>query len=334
MTRRWAERWRLSVWLAGALALTAGCASAPRTPAALPVASEGPLFPAVVGVGDVVQVAYFQNHKGGQDPYRIGAGDSLRVHVSDYPELSREDVLVLPDGRISLNLIGPVAAAGRTVEEVAAEVAALYRARKIRRPEVVVSVNRGQERLRLFLESLGREQGIRRIEVRVFERGYLDFPLIPPVAVGRPMTEIRREIKEAYEREFGGDLQVTVNLASRVPPFVYVTGEVKKPGAIEGQPGQNLLAAVAAAGGFADTAQPEEVLVLRFRDDRSYEHWIFDLRERAFIDGQAAAEFRLQRGDVVHVSKSSIAQVNKFVEQYIRNNLPIVLGIGASFPIP
>lgn len=49
--------------------------------------------------------------------YRVGPGDVLRIHVWKHDELSQQ-VNVRPDGAVSLPLLGDVAAAGRTVEEI------------------------------------------------------------------------------------------------------------------------------------------------------------------------------------------------------------------------
>ena len=54
--------------------------------------------------------------------YVIGTEDVLAIHVWKEPELSRR-VPVRPDGRISIPLINDVAAAGRTPNQLAAELA-------------------------------------------------------------------------------------------------------------------------------------------------------------------------------------------------------------------
>lgn len=53
--------------------------------------------------------------------YRVGAPDVLQVSVLPEPVIERE-VVVRPDGMISMDLIGDVPAAGRTVDEIAADV--------------------------------------------------------------------------------------------------------------------------------------------------------------------------------------------------------------------
>ena len=70
--------------------------------------------------------------------YRVGAPDELFVLVLPEPQIARVTV-VRPDGMITVDLIGDVRAAGRTVEEIAAEVTKRI-APFIRNPQVTVSV--------------------------------------------------------------------------------------------------------------------------------------------------------------------------------------------------
>lgn len=53
--------------------------------------------------------------------YRIGAPDVLLVSILPEPTIERE-VVVRPDGRISIDLIGDITASGKTTEQVAEEV--------------------------------------------------------------------------------------------------------------------------------------------------------------------------------------------------------------------
>jgi polysaccharide export outer membrane protein len=71
--------------------------------------------------------------------YLIGVGDSLTVNVWRNADLSTQ-VVVLPDGNISVPLVGDVRAAGATTGSLAAEIK-LALDDFIREPEVTVSVN-------------------------------------------------------------------------------------------------------------------------------------------------------------------------------------------------
>ena len=71
--------------------------------------------------------------------YRIQPGDSLAVTVLEDETLNRQ-VLVLPDGSVSVPLAGSVAAAGRTVDAVESTIADRLASNFAVRPSVFVSV--------------------------------------------------------------------------------------------------------------------------------------------------------------------------------------------------
>ena len=71
--------------------------------------------------------------------YRIQPGDQLAVTVLEDDTLDRQ-VLVLPDGRISVPLAGSVRAAGQTVESVESAIADRLASNFAVRPSVFVSV--------------------------------------------------------------------------------------------------------------------------------------------------------------------------------------------------
>jgi len=115
------------------LASLPGCSHAVRD-----VTPESPLLTAVDEYGV---------HNGGET-YRIKPGDSLRLSFFYEPELNQE-VLVRPDGRVSLLLVDDVEAAGRTPAELDHELTEKYGA-FFATPEVTVAVQRIAE-ARVFI---------------------------------------------------------------------------------------------------------------------------------------------------------------------------------------
>lgn len=81
-----------------------------------------------------------------QDGYRIRQGDVLKIEVLEDESLNRS-ALVAPDGRISLRLAGSIPAAGRTVEQVQADLAAKIASNFAAPPNVYVSIERLAERV-------------------------------------------------------------------------------------------------------------------------------------------------------------------------------------------
>ncbi|MBP7003129.1 MAG: polysaccharide biosynthesis/export family protein [Amaricoccus sp.] len=99
--------------------------------------------------------------------YRIQPGDTLAVTVLEDETLNRQ-VLVLPDGRISVPLAGSVAAAGQTVGSVERSIADRLASNFAVRPNVFVSVTTVNEEAELFpIYVLGRvtQPGVREVEV-------------------------------------------------------------------------------------------------------------------------------------------------------------------------
>ena len=103
---------------------------------------------------------------------------------------------------------------------------------------------------------------------------------------------------------------------------VLVGGEVGEPGVYD-LPGARIgaLEAVMLAGGFETTARRSEVVVLRRSADGGVMARTVDLR--AALSGRGGDAVPLRRHDIVFVPRSGIAEVNLFVEQYVRNILPI-----------
>lgn len=72
------------------------------------------------------------------EPYEIGIGDTVQVHVWRNPELS-QSIVVRPDGFISMPLMGDVKAEGREPEALAGQISNSL-GEYIRTPEVTVMV--------------------------------------------------------------------------------------------------------------------------------------------------------------------------------------------------
>ncbi|MGN6497588.1 MAG: polysaccharide biosynthesis/export family protein [Tsuneonella sp.] len=73
-------------------------------------------------------------------PYLIGPFDKLSVQVFGVPDLSRDEVQVDAGGRLSLPLVGSLAAAGLTPEQLADKIEAGLRGSYVRNPQVTVNL--------------------------------------------------------------------------------------------------------------------------------------------------------------------------------------------------
>lgn len=102
---------------------------------------------------------------------------------------------------------------------------------------------------------------------------------------------------------------------------VFVGGEVARPGIYEMPANIDAFQAVALAGGFLPSAHRGDVLVLSRASGETVVAEV-DLSMRAVRNGLPNAQ-PLQRYDVVYVPRSRISQVNLFMQQYVRDALPV-----------
>ena len=334
-------------WILSALALAACAATPGPEPGAAPGLEQGPgeerpsgQGPAgasfsgfnVVGPGDILQVAFYMSGARDADVYRIQPGDILSVTVLDHENLSREEVLVLPDGRISVPGAQSVVASGRSTSELAEELRGAYRDLKILDPKVTVAILQADRRTQALLQSsLG--LGVRELNIAIDSSGYINLPFIEPVEVGRSLGEIQDEIRQAYRHAFNGRIEVTVNLRSRTAPRVFVLGEVANAGGVEYSNPMSPVMALAEAGGFIDTANRRDIRIFRPRRDGSFSVMRVNLGKEMNDAAGVSQALSLRPNDVLYVPKSGVAVANLFIEQYIRRMIPFDAGLGLVYPL-
>lgn len=79
-------------------------------------------------------------------PYLLRPGDHVAVSVYQEPDLTQSDLPIDDSGMISLPLVGSVQAAGRSVQDVSAEVQRAYGRRFLRDPQVSVTLRQAAAR--------------------------------------------------------------------------------------------------------------------------------------------------------------------------------------------
>jgi protein involved in polysaccharide export with SLBB domain len=179
--------------------------------------------------------------------YIIQPGDDLDVSFYLSPEFN-QDVIVRPDGKVSMKLIGVVQASGLTPSQFAENLDKDYLS-ELRSPGVTISVK---------------------------------------------------------------------NMPSRQ---VYVQGEVTKPGSFPLEPGMTALQAVSDAGGLTQDAGADAILIRRDACGVPYGSKI-DL-EAAIKSPSSEQDAILQPRDILVVPRSGIANLDLFVQHYIRNLMPV-----------
>lgn len=144
-------------------------------------------------------------------------------------------------------------------------------------------------------------------------------------AAGLTPAELTQRLTKSYARELNQP-QITVILRSFAGQRVYVDGEVNKPSVVELSAEMTLLQSITVAGGLKDTASTNEVAVIRRGPEGKPQVFTVDLT-RARDGTNANQAMVLMPFDVIYVPKSTIANVNLWIDQYIRKNLPIGFGV-------
>jgi protein involved in polysaccharide export with SLBB domain len=150
--------------------------------------------------------------------------------------------------------------------------------------------------------------------------GMISLQLVDDVKVADlEPAELDNILTQKYSKELREPV-ITVIVRTFSRQRVFVGGEVLRPGLITLAPGMNPVQAVMQAGGLRETASPQNAIVIRKGADSRPVPIRFDLNSYMMGDSETA-EFQLQPDDVVFVPKSSIAQLNKFVDEVIRGVL-------------
>lgn len=202
--------------------------------------------------------------------YKIGVDDVLAISVWDQKDLDQV-VVVRPDGKISLPLVGEVEAAGTTAADLAARLTAAY-SRTVRAAQVNVTVREIKSRTVYFLGGVVRQGPLQLTQELTVLQGLAAVGGPVPTAdlesafIMRGESRIPVNLLAIYQR---GDVKQNVKLQpgdTIVVPnadAVYVQGEVKTPGQVKYAKGLTVVTAIAAAGGFTPLASTTRVRILR-----------------------------------------------------------------------
>ncbi|GLV25440.1 polysaccharide biosynthesis/export family protein [Sphingobium sp. Cam5-1] len=223
--------------------------------------------------------------------YQLGPDDEVRIAIFGQPDLS-STTRIKADGTVTLALIGPVQARGKTTSQLAQAIAASYASGGfLANPSVNVEVSNYVSR---FVTVLG----------NVPQAG--NYPLDRNYTVASMLAKAGGSTKDGAnaviltpadgsgavrislaDMAVGGSRQLKPGDILFVPPAekVYVYGQVQQPGAFSFAPGQSFRQALALAGGptlagstkrikvrrggkeiqanLDDPVQPEDVLIIR-----------------------------------------------------------------------
>jgi polysaccharide export outer membrane protein len=156
--------------------------------------------------------------------------------------------------------------------------------------------------------------------------GKIALQLIGEVGVqGLSPQQVMGLLTEKYSSQLAHP-DVTVMVKSFTKQRVFVDGEVGRPGLIELSGPMTVMEAVASAGGLKETAKTSEIIIIR-RTQPDQPPVILKANLKQLLAGEQKGEDHLLAPfDVIYVPRSPIANLNRWVDQYIRKNIPVTAG--------
>jgi len=284
-------------------------------------------------VDDQLEFVYRLTHSESSEPYRLNPGDNISGESLSDSNLDRE-LVIQPDGSITLRLLGQVRAARLTVDELRQLLEHEY-LKYYKNPAITVTpieVNTVLEGLRATVDSRFGSGGQTRT-ARVTPDGEVQLPAIDSVpAQGLTLDELKAEIEARYDEIVSG-IEVTPVLAQRAPRHVFVLGEVRQPGRYTLEGPTTVMQAVAMAGGWNYGGDLRHVVVFRRAEDWRLVATKLDIRDALLGKKPCPAdEIFVRDSDLVMLPKSSLLLAADFIDLvFVRGVYGVMPNQGMSF---
>jgi protein involved in polysaccharide export with SLBB domain len=153
--------------------------------------------------------------------------------------------------------------------------------------------------------------------------GQISLQLVHEItASGKTPGELSKELSEKYASELLNP-EVTVLVKSFSTFKVFIDGEIALPGAIDSLSPLSVMQAIAYAGGLKPTARTKEVIVLRRGAGNKPMAIPIDL-EHVYDGTDMRQDIQLAPYDIVFVPRSTIANVDKWMVDYVTNAIFVI----------
>jgi protein involved in polysaccharide export with SLBB domain len=164
--------------------------------------------------------------------------------------------------------------------------------------------------------------------VKVRPDGKISVMLLSDIdAAGLTTRELGDVLLKRYA-EFFKDPQVSVILKTFANLRVYVGGEVGQPGPVPLSGQMTVVGAVFHAGGLKNSARMDSVVLVRNDGHEQPSVRRINLKD---VFAKGTPDIALQPFDVVYVPESRIRRVDRFVDEYIRQLIPITATAGFTY---
>ncbi len=272
-------------------------------------------------VGDEIRFTYLLNRDLRDVNQRLQVGDEILISSVTDSSIRLGDLqkglTIQTDGNIYPQMIDPIPAAGLTLSQLRQKLEEAYK-KYLKTPAIdviPVKTNTRLEDLKTTVDARFGTGGLG-IAVTVNPDGRINLPGIGSVYVyGMSIDEIKREINLRYAEKVAG-IEVEPSLGRLTPHFVYVYGEVGKPGRYELTGPTTVSQALAMAENIRTGGNHREVVIFRRAEDWRLMATKLDLRG-AHLGRRPdpSDQIWLRDSDLIIVPPMPIKLFDNFVEQ-------------------
>jgi protein involved in polysaccharide export with SLBB domain/capsular polysaccharide biosynthesis protein len=263
-----------------------------------------------------------------QQKLTVGPGDVLNMSFFGETNLTKNDVIIGPDGRIGY-LQATVLATGLTIDELREkfdqELSKYYRAPRVMITPVAFNSKKyfmlgkvmtkgafALDRPITIVEALGRAHGF---ETAMLDRNSIDLADLQKSFLIREGKRLQIDFEKLFlEGDLSQNIPVEPNDYFYFPPAdlkeVYVLGQVNNAGIAPYVKNMSVLAAIAQRGGFAPASFKSRVAVIRGSLTKPQ---TFVVDTLGTTDGRKI-DFKLEPKDIIYVSKRPFLRVEELTD--------------------
>ena len=299
--------------------------------------------------GDFLEIIYHVHHIKTEN-YRIKIQDVVVVRFPFNKGLNQVET-VQSDGTLHLDLLDkPLYAFDLTIDEVHKELVKKY-SMFVKDPIITVSFKESNVKIRELKDAIKTAPRGQSRLVPIAPDGNISLPFVVDIpAARRTITQLHRDLNQAYRDAGLEELEVTVNLQTIGPIRAYIMGEVAKPGVQLDRTGTTagcgqitLLQAIAQAGSYIPgRAELSKVMLIRRKNLPRPQCAIINVFQLLENRAKAANEpvvadssnhrydIWLEDGDIVYVPTSDIAKRADYIEYVWTRGIRAVGGFTSS----
>jgi len=303
-----------SIICAIVIGLSVGCGSPPTSSSDLPLVPSGSTPTPILKISPTPDTVLGN----GEDIYRIGPGDLLKITVYEESDISG-NFRVSREGYISWSWVGRVKISGLSVSEINRKLVEILTRDYISSPRVEIDVAEYRSQIIYFFGNV-KNPGV----TRLGENKTLLFNLLktggPKIWGEGQITILKRDrsrdkitisLADLLRGEITDQIQlqngdiITLSSPASGPLMtedrIYIVGSVKKPSSIPWRENITALDALMEVGGLAENASGNSARLIRGKGEEKEE---IDLELGDILDGEKAKNILLFPGDQIIVPES------------------------------